>query len=131
EKRQRIERSLQGLQLTSVIDKLPGGLSALVRESHAALSLGQRQRLLLARAMYSDCPVLVLDEPTANLDENTAHQVMQTLLAHCREYQKTLITVTHSERVLPMFDRVFRLNDGQLARFAQSAALSHLTPVAG
>ena len=81
--------------------------------------------------MYSDCPVLVLDEPTANLDENTAHQVMQTLLAHCREYQKTLITVTHSERVLPMFDRVFRLNDGQLARFAQSAALSRLTPVAG
>ncbi|WP_145518201.1 peptidase domain-containing ABC transporter [Yersinia mollaretii] len=130
EKRQRIERSLQGLQLSSVIDKLPGGLSALVRESHAALSLGQRQRLLLARAMYSDCPVLVLDEPTANLDEETAHQVMQTLLAHCREYQKTLITVTHSESVLSMFDRVFRLNDGQLVRFSHSVAAHHLTPAA-
>ncbi|CNK31090.1 ABC transporter ATP-binding protein [Yersinia aldovae] len=127
-KRQRIEQSLQGLQLTPVIDKLPGGLSALVRESHAALSLGQRQRLLLARAMYSDCPVLVLDEPTANLDEETAHQVMQTLLSHCREYSKTLITVTHSESVLPMFDRIFRLHDSQLARFSRPMASNHLTP---
>lgn len=101
-----------------------------MRESHAALSLGQRQRLLLARAMYSNCPVLVLDEPTANLDEETAHQVMKTLLAHCREHQKTLITVTHSDRVLPMFDRVFRLNDGQLVRFSQSVTSSHLTPAA-
>ena len=130
EKRQRIERSLQGLQLTSVIEKLPGGINALVRESHSALSLGQRQRLLLARAMYSDCPVLVLDEPTANLDEETAQQVMKTLLAHCREYQKTLITVTHSESVQPLFDRVFRLNDGQLARHSHFVAASPLTPAA-
>lgn len=130
DKLQRIERSLQGLQLTSVINKLPGGLSALVRESHAALSLGQRQRLLLARAMYSDCPVLVLDEPTANLDEDTAQQVMQALLAHCREYQKTLITVTHSESVLPLFDKVVRLDDGQLAHFTQPAMSNRLTPAA-
>ncbi|MFC0226285.1 peptidase domain-containing ABC transporter [Serratia aquatilis] len=113
-KHQRIERSLAGLNLRSVVDKLPGGLNALIRESHAGLSLGQRQRLLLARAMYSDCPVLVLDEPTANLDEETAHQVMTTLLAHCREYHKTLIIVTHSESVLPMFDRVYRMNSGRI-----------------
>ncbi|WP_196062019.1 MULTISPECIES: peptidase domain-containing ABC transporter [unclassified Serratia (in: enterobacteria)] len=109
---QRIKRSLEGLNLHSVVEKLPGGLNALIRESHAGLSLGQRQRLLLARAMYSNCPVLVLDEPTANLDENTAHQVMTTLLAHCREQHKTLITVTHSESVLSMFDRVYRMDNG-------------------
>jgi ATP-binding cassette subfamily B protein RaxB len=109
---QRIKRSLEGLNLHSVVEKLPGGLNALIRESHAGLSLGQRQRLLLARAMYSNCPVLVLDEPTANLDENTAHQVMTTLLDHCREQHKTLITVTHSESVLSMFDRVYRMDNG-------------------
>jgi ATP-binding cassette subfamily B protein RaxB len=113
---QRITRSLEGLNLHSVVEKLPGGLNALIRESHAGLSLGQRQRLLLARAMYSNCPVLVLDEPTANLDENTAHQVMTTLLAHCREQHKTLITVTHSESVLSMFDRVYRMDNGGMAQ---------------
>jgi ATP-binding cassette subfamily B protein RaxB len=113
-KLRRIEHSLKGLNLTPVVEKLPGGLNALIRESHAGLSLGQRQRLLLARAMYSDCPVLVLDEPTANLDEDTAHRVMTTLLAHCREYHKTLITVTHSESVLPMFDRVYRMSSGRM-----------------
>ena len=115
QKHRQIERSLEGLNLAPVIEKLPGGLNALIRESHAGLSQGQRQRLLLARAMYSDRPVLVLDEPTANLDEETAHQVMTTLLAHCREQHKTLITVTHSESVLPMFDRVFRVSNGHVA----------------
>lgn len=66
--------------------------------------------------MYSNCPVLVLDEPTANLDENTAHQVMTTLLDHCREQHKTLITVTHSESVLSMFDRVYRMDNGGMAQ---------------
>ncbi|AHG19283.1 ABC transporter ATP-binding protein [Chania multitudinisentens RB-25] len=113
-KHRRVERSLKGVNLNSVVEKLPGGLNALIRESHAGLSLGQRQRLLLARAMYSNCPVMVLDEPTANLDEETAHQVMTTLLMHCREYKKTLITVTHSESVLPMFDRVYRMSGGRM-----------------
>jgi ABC-type bacteriocin/lantibiotic exporter with double-glycine peptidase domain len=128
---QRIKRSLEGLNLHSVVEKLPGGLNALIRESHAGLSLGQRQRLLLARAMYSNCPVLVLDEPTANLDENTAHQVMATLLAHCREHHKTLITVTHSESVLSMFDRVYRMDNGGMAQVnALFAAQPDLTAAA-
>lgn len=115
EKKQlRIDASLQGLNLTPVVSRLPGGQNALIRESHAALSLGQRQRLLLARAMYSDKPVLVLDEPTANLDEITAQQVIKAILAHCREYDKTLITVTHSESVLSLFDRVYRMDNGRI-----------------
>jgi ATP-binding cassette subfamily B protein RaxB len=111
----RIDKSLKDLQLAEVIAGLPGGKNALIRESHAALSLGQRQRLLLARALFSDRPVLVLDEPTANLDEKTAQRVMASLLQHCRDYGKTLITVTHSETVLPMFDRVYRMREGRLA----------------
>ena len=113
-KQARVTKSLQGLNLDQAIANLPGGQNALIRESHAGLSLGQRQRLLLARAMYSDRPVLVLDEPTANLDEDTALQVIETLLAHCREYNKTLIIVTHSESVLPMFDRTYRMNNGHV-----------------
>lgn len=113
-KQVRINKSLSGLNLTDVIDALPGKQNALIRESHPALSLGQRQRLMLARAMYSDCPVMVLDEPTANLDEQTAHQVMQTLIDHCREYEKTLIVVTHSETTLHLFDRLCSMKKGRM-----------------
>ncbi|AHY08995.1 peptidase domain-containing ABC transporter [Serratia plymuthica] len=119
----RVEKALRGLGLADAVAKLPGGVNALVRESHAGLSLGQRQRLLLARAMYSDCPVLVLDEPTANLDEDTAGKVIATLLAHCRGHRKTLITVTHNQRLLPLFDRVLHMAEGRL----ETAAFPHTT----
>lgn len=123
----RINKSLLGLNLTEVIDRLPGKQNALIRESHPALSLGQRQRLMLARAMYSDCPVMVLDEPTANLDEQTAHQVMQTLIDHCREYGKTLIVVTHSETMLHLFDRLCSMRNG-VVEVVQGAAMAATLP---
>ncbi|MBL5823481.1 ATP-binding cassette domain-containing protein [Serratia marcescens] len=109
-----VEQALRSLGLADAVAQLPGGVNALVRESHAGLSLGQRQRLLLARAMYSHCSVLVLDEPTANLDEKTAAAVMSALVAHCRENRKTLVTVTHNPRLLPLFDRVLRMSQGRL-----------------
>lgn len=92
-----------------------GGIDALIRESHAALSLGQRQRLLLARAMYSTRPVLLLDEPTANLDDDTAAVVMATIHAHCRKSGKSLIVVSHSEQVLTNFQRIYQLAAGKLS----------------
>lgn len=128
EKKQlRIDKSLRGLNLTEVIDSLPGKQNALIRESHPALSLGQRQRLMLARAMYSDCPVMVLDEPTANLDEQTAQQVMRALIDHCREYGKTLITVTHSETTLGLFDRLCSMKNGRIQALPSADSYA-LTP---
>lgn len=129
EKKARVEAILRGLGLDSVIGKLPGGLNALIRESHAALSLGQRQRLLLARALYSERPVLILDEPTANLDEKTAQKVMQTIVDHCREQNKTLITVTHSDTVLPLFDRVLCMENGQIRPQSALSVTVAETPV--
>ena len=95
--RGQIEALLESLALGEVVRGLPGGIDALIRESHAALSLGQRQRLLLARALYSSRPVLLLDEPTANLDDDTAAIVMETIHAHCQKAGKSLIVVTHSD----------------------------------
>ncbi|WP_075181474.1 peptidase domain-containing ABC transporter [Pantoea sp. 1.19] len=112
--RRRLLALLASLDLDDAIRALPGELDALIRESHAALSLGQRQRLLLARAMYSTRPILLLDEPTANLDEETAAKVMTALHTHCRQQGKTLIVVTHSEQVMSGFSRVWRLDSGAL-----------------
>ncbi|WP_124965713.1 ATP-binding cassette domain-containing protein, partial [Trabulsiella odontotermitis] len=114
--RPRIESLLASLALGDVVQALPGGIDALIRESHAALSLGQRQRLLLARALYSARPVLLLDEPTANLDDDTAAVVMDAIHTHCRNTGKSLIVVTHSDQVLAGFQRIYQLADGQLTR---------------
>lgn len=114
--RGRIEALLNSLALGDVVQGLPGGIDALIRESHAALSLGQRQRLLLARALYSSRPVLLLDEPTANLDDDTAAIVMDTIHNHCRKTGKSLIVVTHSDQVLSRFQQVYQLADGRLTR---------------
>lgn len=113
--RGQIEALLESLALGEVVRGLPGGIDALIRESHAALSLGQRQRLLLARALYSSRPVLLLDEPTANLDDDTAAIVMETIHAHCQKTGKSLIVVTHSDAILSRFQRVYQLNDGTLS----------------
>ncbi|CAO98058.1 peptidase domain-containing ABC transporter [Erwinia tasmaniensis] len=111
-----IEALLESLALGDVVKGLPGGIDALVRENNAALSLGQRQRLLLARAMYSSRPVLLLDEPTANLDDETTVIVMDAIRSHCQKYGKSLIVVTHSDAVLSQFQQVYQLVDGKLTR---------------
>ncbi|SPZ21196.1 Alpha-hemolysin translocation ATP-binding protein HlyB [Providencia rettgeri] len=113
--KKRVEVLLDKLALGAVITQLPGGVNALIRESHAALSLGQRQRLLLARSLYSARPILLLDEPTANLDEETAKIVMATIQSHCQKTGKTLIVVTHSEELAANFDALYRIVDGELS----------------
>jgi len=110
----RITALLEGLNLTDVIEQLPGGVFARIRESHSGLSLGQRQRLLLARAMYSQRKVLILDEPTANLDDMTAKQVMTSVIADCQRRGKTLVIVTHSKSILSLFNDVYYITQGQL-----------------
>ncbi|STB68620.1 ABC transporter ATP-binding protein/permease [Citrobacter freundii] len=110
----RIKAILASLGLGDVIQGLSGGIDALIRENHAALSLGQRQRLMLARALYSSRPVLLLDEPTANLDDATAATVMEAVHTHCRENGKTLVVVTHSEQVLSGFQQIYQIVNGHL-----------------
>ena len=103
--RGRVEALVEKMALGPVVQALPGGMEALIRESHSALSLGQRQRLMLARALYSTRPILLFDEPTANLDDETAETAILALCQHCREQGKTLIVVTHSEQILHHFTR--------------------------
>lgn len=119
--RGRVEALVDKMALGPVVQALPGGMEALIRESHSALSLGQRQRLMLARALYSARPILLCDEPTANLDDETAETVIAALCQHCREQGKTLIVVTHSAPILHHFTRVYRLDEGELRDIAQGA----------
>jgi putative ABC transport system ATP-binding protein len=78
------------------------------------LSGGEQQRVAIARALAHD-PLLVLaDEPTGNLDEETGELVLNLLLELTRSAHKTLIMATHNPEVVPLADRVFSIHDGRL-----------------
>ncbi|MGB1285144.1 MAG: ABC transporter ATP-binding protein [Aggregatilineales bacterium] len=78
------------------------------------LSGGEQQRVAIARALAHE-PLLVLaDEPTGNLDEDTGEQVLQLLLELTRDAGKTLVMATHNPEIVPFADRVARIQDGTL-----------------
>src|SRR5688572_8630810 len=78
------------------------------------LSGGEQQRVTLARALVHDPLLILADEPTGNLDEETGAQVMSMLTRLTREQHRTLLMVTHSMEAASHADRVLRLSHGQL-----------------
>jgi putative ABC transport system ATP-binding protein len=78
------------------------------------LSGGEQQRVALARALVHEPLLILADEPTGNLDEETGAQVMSLLTRLTREQNRTLLLVTHSREVASQADRVLRLSHGQL-----------------
>lgn len=88
------------------------------------LSGGQQQRVAIARALVHD-PILVLaDEPTGNLDEETGKIVLDLLLELTRSAQKTLIMATHNPEIAKLADRVVRMQDGHLVEDTRLGAVS-------
>ena len=80
------------------------------------LSGGEQQRVALARALVHDPLLILADEPTGNLDEETGVQVMSLLARLAREQNRTLLMVTHSFEAASHADRVLRLSHGQLVQ---------------
>ncbi|HSL42481.1 MAG TPA: ABC transporter ATP-binding protein, partial [Anaerolineales bacterium] len=78
------------------------------------LSGGEQQRVALARALVHDPLLILADEPTGNLDEETGTQVMSLLAGLAREQNRTLLLVTHSQEAASHADRILRLSHGQL-----------------
>ena len=91
---------------------LPCGIHTVVKEQGVGLSMGQAQRVALARAYLKQAPVMLLDEPTARLDEETEAQLLQKAMTIFKN--RTVLMVTHSHRVLNGMDRVIRMEQGRL-----------------
>jgi ATP-binding cassette, subfamily C, bacterial CydC len=97
-------------QLRDWVSSLPDGLETLVGEEGTQLSGGQRQRLTLARALLSDAPVLLLDEPTAHLDPDTADALVRDVLAAANG--RSVLLITHRGEGLELVDEVVELYPG-------------------
>jgi putative ABC transport system ATP-binding protein len=78
------------------------------------LSGGEQQRVAILRAVVHNPTLLLADEPTGNLDEDTGQTIIQLLLDLTRQSGKTLIMASHNPDIIPLADKVFRLKNGQL-----------------
>ena len=78
------------------------------------LSGGQQQRVAIARALASEAPVILADEPTGNLDEDTAQDITEILKESAHEQDKCVVVVTHSNELAKQADVVLRLKKGEL-----------------
>lgn len=92
-------------------------LAALDMEHRAAaipsqLSGGEQQRVAIARGLINRPPVILADEPTAPLDSQRAMSVIQILNQMARQYQTAVIVVTHDEKIIPTFKRIYQIRDG-------------------
>jgi ATP-binding cassette subfamily C protein CydC len=99
--------ALRRAHLDDWVATLPEGLDTLVGEDGSRLSGGQRQRLTIARALLSDAPVLVLDEPTAHLDGETAQAVIGEVFDAAGD--RSVLLITHREEGLDLVDEVVEL----------------------
>lgn len=99
----RVEEALAMVNMTEYANHLPSQLSG-----------GQQQRVAIARALASEAPVILADEPTGNLDEDTAQDITEILKESAHKMNKCVVVVTHSNELAKQADVVFRLKKGEL-----------------
>ncbi len=109
ERRERVETALTLVGLGDRMHHTPGELSG-----------GQEQRVAIARALVADPPLMVADEPTGDLDRDSAVRILDLLRDLARDHGKTIVMVTHDPRAAAAADRTLHLEKGQL--------LEQLTP---
>lgn len=104
---------LDSVGLTSRGDSLPGQLSG-----------GQQQRVAIARALIHSPRLVVCDEPTGSLDHKTGREMMTVLQGVAQRTDRTLIVVTHDNRILEFADRIAQMDDGRIVEISTAKQLS-------
>ena len=105
--------ALEAVGLGALLATLPLGLETQLGEGGRGLSGGQAQRLALARVWLCEADLVLLDEPTASLDEHSEAEVVEALRALAGS-GKTLIIATHHPALMQLADRIYSIRDGSL-----------------
>lgn len=109
------EELMAALRMASaeeLVQALPEGLSTSAGLLGGRLSMGERQRIGLARAFLSGCPLILLDEPTSNVDSINEGVILRALLKH--KQGRTIILVSHRASTMAVADRVYKMENGQM-----------------
>jgi len=105
-------RSLQSERATSLLKAV--GLDKRLHHRPKQLSMGEMQRVAVARAMANNPEVIIADEPTGELDSGTAFEIITLLHDINRKDRKTVIIATHDEKIVDLADAVYAIHDGKM-----------------
>lgn len=100
-RRKKVLRIVEEVGLTSHLKHRPGELSG-----------GQMQRVAIARALVKNPPIVIADEPTANLDTKTGREIVKLMKRLNREYGTTFLFATHDEKITGYMDKIYTISDG-------------------
>lgn len=100
--------------VNALINRL--GLKSQVNKFPNELSGGQQQRVAIARALANKPSVIFADEPTGNLDSKTTAEVMEILKLCVKEFDQTLVMITHSDKIAATADRIITISDGKIVK---------------
>ena len=97
-----------------MIKELPNGINTMVGDKGNFLSSGQIQRIALARILYKDPEVLILDEFTSALDQDTEKSILENIKTYQKEKNKTIILISHKIGPLKYCNKIILLKDGKI-----------------
>ena len=106
-------------QLASLVERL--GLEDRLSHLPNQLSGGQQQRVSIGRALMSNPAIVLADEPTGNLDSENSREIVSLLRSFNREFNQTVIMITHDEKIALSADRIISIEDGKITRNEASA----------
>jgi putative ABC transport system ATP-binding protein len=112
-RRQRVQDLLDATGIREQANKLPDQLSG-----------GQKQRVAIARALVTNPSIVLADEPTANLDHETAYRIIGLMRRLRDEFGTTFIFSTHDPKIMAEAEVLYQLDDGQLQAVPEQVALS-------